>query len=37
MLSDSRRVLNHDAMPAKEQQELNAIVESTKKDILVRK
>jgi len=37
MLSDFRRVLNNYAVPAKEQQELIAIVESTKKDIVVRK
>jgi hypothetical protein len=30
-------VLNNYAVPAKEQQELIAIVESTKKDIVVRK
>jgi hemoglobin len=37
MLSDFRRVLNNYTVPAKEQQELIAIVESTKKDILIRK
>jgi hemoglobin len=37
MLSDFRRVLNNYAVPAKEQQELIAIVESTKTDIVVRK
>jgi hemoglobin len=37
MLSDFRRVLNNYAVPAKEQQELIAIVESTRKDILVKK
>lgn len=37
MLSDFRRVLNNYRVPAKEQQELIAIVESTKKDIVVRK
>ncbi len=37
MLSDFRRVLNNYAVPAKEQQELIAIVESTKQDIVVRK
>jgi hemoglobin len=37
MLSDFRRVLNNYAVSAKEQQELIAIVESTKKDIVVRK
>jgi hemoglobin len=37
MLADFRRVLNNYGVPAKEQQELVAIVESTKKDIVVRK
>jgi hemoglobin len=37
MLSDFRRVLNNYAVPAKEQQELITIVESTRKDIVVRK
>jgi hemoglobin len=37
MLSDFRRVLNNYAVPAKEQQELITIVESTKNDIVVRK
>lgn len=37
MLSDFRRILNNYRVPAKEQQELIAIVESTKKDIVVRK
>ncbi len=37
MLSDFRRVLNNYAVPAQEQQELVAIVESTKKDIVVSK
>jgi len=37
MLADFRRVLNNYAVPMKEQQELIAIVESTKKDIVVRK
>lgn len=37
MLSDFRRVLNNYAVPAKEQQELVAIVESTKKDIVIGK
>jgi hemoglobin len=37
MLSDFRRVLNNYVVPAKEQQELIAIVESTKTDIVVRK
>jgi len=37
MLTDFRRVLNNYGVPAKEQQELIAIVESTKKDIVVRK
>src|SRR3990167_124924 len=37
MLADFRRVLNNYGVPAKEQQELIAIVESTKKDIVVRK
>src|SRR5215831_15097320 len=35
MLADFRRVLNNYGVPAKEQQELLAIVESTKKDIVV--
>ncbi len=37
MLADFRRVLNNFGVPAKEQQELIAIVESTKKDIVIRK
>ncbi len=37
MLSDFRRVLNNYAVPAKERQELIAIVESTKKDIVIGK
>lgn len=37
MLTDFRRVLNNYGVPAKEQGELMAIVESTKKDIVVRK
>jgi truncated hemoglobin YjbI len=37
MLADFHRTLNHYGMPAKEQGELVAIVESTKKDIVVRK
>jgi hemoglobin len=37
MLADFLRVLNNYGVPAKEQQELVAIVESTKKDIVVRK
>jgi hemoglobin len=37
MLLDFRRVLNNYGVPAKEQGELVAIVESTKKDIVVRK
>ena len=37
MLADFRRVLNNYGVPAKEQAELVAIVESTKKDIVVRK
>ena len=37
MLTDFRRVLNNYGVPVKEQQELVAIVESTKKDIVVRK
>ena len=37
MEADFRRVLNNYAVPAKEQAELIAIVESTKKDIVVRK
>jgi hemoglobin len=37
MLADFRRALNNYRVPAKEQQELVAIVESTKKDIVVRK
>jgi len=37
MQADFRRVLNNYAVPMKEQQELVAIVESTKKDIVVRK
>jgi len=37
MLADFRRVLNNYGVPAREQQELVAIVESTKQDIVVRK
>ena len=38
MLADFRSVLNNNySVPAKEQQELIAIAESTKKDIVVRK
>lgn len=37
MLGDFRRVMNNYGVPAKEQEELVAIVESTKKDIVVRK
>jgi hemoglobin len=37
MLVDFRRVLNNYGVPAKEQGELMAIVEGTKKDIVVRK
>jgi hemoglobin len=37
MLTDFRRVLTNYGVPAKEQGELVAIVESTKKDIVVRK
>lgn len=37
MLTDFRRVLNNYGVPAKEQGELVAIVESTKNDIVVRK
>lgn len=37
MLADFRRVLNNYAVPAKEQQELVAIVEGTKKDIVASK
>ena len=37
MLADFRRVMNNYGVPAKEQAELVAIVESTKKDIVVRK
>jgi hemoglobin len=37
MLLDFRRVLNNYGVPAKEQGELLAIVEGTKKDIMVRK
>jgi hemoglobin len=37
MLVDFRRVLNNYGVPAKEQEELMAIVESTKQDILTRK
>ena len=37
MLSDFRRVLNNFAVPAREQQELIAIVAGTKQDIVVRK
>lgn len=36
MLADFRRVLNNYAVPGKEQEELMAIVESRKKDIVVR-
>ena len=37
MLADFRRVMNNYGVPAQEQSELVAIVESTKKDIVVRK
>ncbi|HWD22705.1 MAG TPA: group 1 truncated hemoglobin [Burkholderiales bacterium] len=37
MLADFRRVLNNYGVPAKEQQELVAIVESTKQDIVIGK
>ena len=37
MLADFRRALNNYRVPAKEQQELVAIVESTKKDIVIGK
>lgn len=37
MLADFRRTMNNYGVPAKEQQELVAIVESTKQDIVVRK
>ena len=37
MLADFRRTLNNYGVPAKEQSELVAIVESTKKDIVVKK
>lgn len=37
MLADFRRVMNNHGVPAKEQEELVTIVESTKKDIVVRK
>lgn len=37
MLADFRRVMNNYGVPAKEQEELVTIVESTKKDIVVRK
>jgi hemoglobin len=37
MLADFRRTLNNYGVPAKEQQELVIIVESTKEDIVVRK
>ena len=37
MLGDFRRVLNNYTVPAKEQQELITIVESTKKDIVTKK
>ena len=37
MLSDFRRVLNNYKVPAKEQQELITIVESTRKDIVTKK
>lgn len=37
MLGDFRRVLNNYGVPAKEQEELMAIVESTKKEIAVKK
>lgn len=37
MLADFRRVLNNYGVPAKEQQELIDIVQSTKKDIVIRK
>jgi hemoglobin len=37
MLADFRRAMNNYGVPAKEQEELVTIVESTKKDIVVRK
>jgi hemoglobin len=37
MMADFRRVLNNHGVPTKEQQELIAIVERTKKDIVVKK
>ena len=37
MLTDFRRTMTNYGVPAKEQRELVAIVESTKKDIVVRK
>ena len=37
MLADFRRVMNNYGVPAKEQRELGAIVESTKKDIVITK
>lgn len=37
MLADFRRTLNNYGVPAREQGELVAIVESTKKDIVIRK
>lgn len=37
MLADFRRVLNHYGVPAKEQQELVEIVESTRMDIVARR
>lgn len=37
MLADFRRVMNNHGVPAKEQEELVAIVESTKKDIVIGK
>lgn len=37
MLTDFRRVLNNYGVPAKERGELVVIVESTKKDIVIRK
>lgn len=37
MMADFHRVMNNYGVPAKEQEELVAIVESTKKDIVIRK
>jgi hemoglobin len=37
MLADFRRVMNNYGVPVKEQEELMTIVESTKKDIIVKK